>query len=382
MYFKDFASGRHDREHRAPGQEAGHQAGHRRRERGHPHRRPARVDPAGVQGARGPAQHHQPRRLGEDLGQEGRAHRLRPHPRQHPTTRARGPAGARSSGSPPGSTSSRAADPGRVAMASRRSAASRPSTASSSAGWPSQPDRRVLAADQRLRVERRPRGDRPRVGWDFEDERPATTPGASPSGRARPRGRDPPGQRGAHQRGPLLRRPRPPRDLHPRVRRPRSRSVVFDRAAEEIVQRRWRRPPRCCPTGQEIVVYKNNSDGKGNSYGCHENYLMDREVPFGRIVAASCRTSSPARCSPAPARSAARRPASHRGAVPAQPAGRLLRGGGRPRDHAQAPDRQHPRRAPRRRPEVPAPARDRRRRQPEPRSPPSSRSAPPRSCWR
>jgi len=38
------------------------------------------------------------------------------------------------------------------------------------------------------------------------------------------------------------------------------------------------------PEGQSIVVYKNNSDGKGNSYGCHENYLMDRETPFGAIV--------------------------------------------------------------------------------------------------
>jgi proteasome accessory factor A len=38
------------------------------------------------------------------------------------------------------------------------------------------------------------------------------------------------------------------------------------------------------PPGQEIVVYKNNSDGKGNSYGCHENYLMARSVPFNRIV--------------------------------------------------------------------------------------------------
>src|SRR3546814_11316781 len=38
------------------------------------------------------------------------------------------------------------------------------------------------------------------------------------------------------------------------------------------------------PEGQEIVVYKNNSDRKGNSYGCHENYLMDRAVPFGKIV--------------------------------------------------------------------------------------------------
>ena len=38
------------------------------------------------------------------------------------------------------------------------------------------------------------------------------------------------------------------------------------------------------PQGQEIVVYKNNSDGKGNSYGCHENYLVDRNVPFAVLV--------------------------------------------------------------------------------------------------
>ena len=31
-------------------------------------------------------------------------------------------------------------------------------------------------------------------------------------------------------------------------------------------------------------MLKNNSDGKGNSYGTHENYLMDRSVPFARIV--------------------------------------------------------------------------------------------------
>ncbi len=42
--------GGHDREHRAPGQEAGHQAGHRRGDPGDPHRRPAGVDPPGVQG--------------------------------------------------------------------------------------------------------------------------------------------------------------------------------------------------------------------------------------------------------------------------------------------------------------------------------------------
>ena len=47
---------------------------------GHPHLGPPRVDQAGVQGERGPPEHHQPRRLGQDLGQEGRAHRLRAHP--------------------------------------------------------------------------------------------------------------------------------------------------------------------------------------------------------------------------------------------------------------------------------------------------------------
>ena len=69
-----------DREHRPAGQEARDQAGDRGGGRRGPHLGPARVDPPGVQGERGPAQHHQPRRLGPDLGQEGGAHRLRPHP--------------------------------------------------------------------------------------------------------------------------------------------------------------------------------------------------------------------------------------------------------------------------------------------------------------
>ncbi|MBD5787300.1 proteasome accessory factor PafA2 [Cellulosimicrobium terreum] len=36
--------------------------------------------------------------------------------------------------------------------------------------------------------------------------------------------------------------------------------------------------------GAPVVLYKNNVDGKGASYGTHENYLVDREVPFGLIV--------------------------------------------------------------------------------------------------
>ena len=41
-----------------------------------------------------------------------------------------------------------------------------------------------------------------------------------------------------------------------------------------------RRIPAC----PAVHLYKNNTDGKGASYGTHENYLMRRETPFGDIV--------------------------------------------------------------------------------------------------
>lgn len=37
-------------------------------------------------------------------------------------------------------------------------------------------------------------------------------------------------------------------------------------------------------TGSIVSLYKNNSDGKGNSYGAHENYLLSRETPFGDVI--------------------------------------------------------------------------------------------------
>lgn len=36
--------------------------------------------------------------------------------------------------------------------------------------------------------------------------------------------------------------------------------------------------------GREVVIYKNNVDGKGASYSSHENYLMRREVEFIDII--------------------------------------------------------------------------------------------------
>ena len=75
---------------------------------------------------------------------------------------------------------------------------------------------------------------------------------------------------------------------HPEVSTPECRDaaevVVFDRAAEEIVRASMVAARQLLPDGAEILCHKNNSDGKGNSYGCHENYLLARETPFGRIV--------------------------------------------------------------------------------------------------
>ena len=62
-------------------------------------------------------------------------------------------------------------------------------------------------------------------------------------------------------------------------------ALLFDRAGEEIVRASMSAATSMLPGDAEILCHKNNSDGKGNSYGCHENYLMAREVPFSRIVA-------------------------------------------------------------------------------------------------
>jgi proteasome accessory factor A len=126
---------------------------------------------------------------------------------------------------------------------------------------------------------------RPNVGWDFEDESPGNDArGFAPEGTMAP-------EVETHLVNAVLTNGARyyvdhahPELSTPECADPRS-IVVYDRAAEMILQRSMTAANRTLPAGQEIVVYKNNSDGKGNSYGCHENYLMDRAVPFGRVVA-------------------------------------------------------------------------------------------------
>jgi Pup amidohydrolase len=61
--------------------------------------------------------------------------------------------------------------------------------------------------------------------------------------------------------------------------------VVFERISERILAQCLHNLVRL--RGREqFLLYKNNSDGKGNSYGYHENYMLSRMVPFERIVKA------------------------------------------------------------------------------------------------
>ncbi len=36
--------------------------------------------------------------------------------------------------------------------------------------------------------------------------------------------------------------------------------------------------------GGDIYLFKNNTDSAGNSYGCHENYLVSRGGDLGRLA--------------------------------------------------------------------------------------------------
>jgi proteasome accessory factor PafA2 len=60
--------------------------------------------------------------------------------------------------------------------------------------------------------------------------------------------------------------------------------VAHDKAGERILERSLEELRPVLLPGHRVVIYKNNSDGKGNSYGTHENYLVDRATPFGSIV--------------------------------------------------------------------------------------------------
>ncbi|KJF22990.1 proteasome accessory factor PafA2 [Rhodococcus sp. ACPA4] len=61
-------------------------------------------------------------------------------------------------------------------------------------------------------------------------------------------------------------------------------AVIWDKAGERVMEAAARHASSV-PGAPRLQLYKNNVDGKGASYGTHENYLCSRATPFTDIVA-------------------------------------------------------------------------------------------------
>jgi Pup amidohydrolase len=128
------------------------------------------------------------------------------------------------------------------------------------------------------------RGPAAKVSWDFEDEMPGNDARGFTLGGALP-----PEVETHLVNAVLTNGARFYVDhAHPEYSSPECinalQATLYDRAGEEVMRRAMEASRSVLANGQQIVVYKNNSDGKGNSYGTHENYLMDRTIPFSRVI--------------------------------------------------------------------------------------------------
>ena len=125
-------------------------------------------------------------------------------------------------------------------------------------------------------------GDRVKVQWSYEEE--------SPGRDARGFGHDTYGlidPEGAVVNSVLANGARLYVDhAHPEYSGPESfepkEAALYDKAGEVVMHRAAVAASEV--SGRELSLYKNNSDGKGNSYGAHENYLLSRETPFGDVI--------------------------------------------------------------------------------------------------
>ena len=129
-------------------------------------------------------------------------------------------------------------------------------------------------------------GLRHHIAWDFHDE----TPGRDARGAAKPGAMAPMVE--THLANAVLTNGARfyvdhahPEYSSPEVSTPLE-AVLYDRAGEDVLRLAMAAAAARYPDAPEIVVYKNNSDSKGNSYGCHENYLLSREVPFADVIEA------------------------------------------------------------------------------------------------
>ena len=76
---------------------------------------------------------------------------------------------------------------------------------------------------------------------------------------------------------------------HPEYSSPECRTpleaTLYDAAGEEVMLRAMNVSNQSLDPSMRITLYKNNCDGKGNSYGTHENYLLSRDLEFKEVVA-------------------------------------------------------------------------------------------------
>ncbi|MHB8483835.1 MAG: proteasome accessory factor PafA2 family protein, partial [Nitrospiria bacterium] len=74
---------------------------------------------------------------------------------------------------------------------------------------------------------------------------------------------------------------------HPEYSTPECRSlkdlIIHDKAGERIVQECANRR-NALLENSAVQLYKNNTDFHGHSYGCHDNYLLPRSIPFEKII--------------------------------------------------------------------------------------------------
>src|SRR5437763_982364 len=61
-------------------------------------------------------------------------------------------------------------------------------------------------------------------------------------------------------------------------------AVIWDKAGERVMEAAARHVASV-PGAAKLQLYKNTVDGKGASYGSHENYLMSRQTPFSAVIA-------------------------------------------------------------------------------------------------
>ncbi|MGI8875937.1 MAG: depupylase/deamidase Dop [Egibacteraceae bacterium] len=135
---------------------------------------------------------------------------------------------------------------------------------------------------------------RPRARWDYEEENPLRDArGFTQSG-----GHESPPEDDVGLANSILTNGARfyvdhahPEYSSPECSNPRD-AVVWDKAGERILeiaaQRAAHLLPGADPSGDRspgrILITKNNTDGKGAAYGMHENYIVERSLPFGELV--------------------------------------------------------------------------------------------------